>query len=181
MASIGYDYEPEETDSEFPENDDGVFEDEICYSTKLEELDRIDLINRNSDELNQTINPEIFTPDPLGGKSLFVKTIPEGGVKTYEPQVVDEIIRDREESINDLTVKENENIIHGFEKKKLHNMSVKDFIKFLADSYLNVINDLLEINSIDDFLDVFIKEDRLVAIGVLFLAISIFFIFFNNI
>lgn len=185
MASIGYEYEPEtdEENNTFPQHDEGVLEDdeEVCYSTKLEELDQMDLVNRNSDHINQVVNPEVFNPDPLDGKQLFVKTVPEGGVKTHKPTTVDEIQREREDSIQELTQKENDANFNEFEKKKLRNMSLKDFIQFLADSYLNILNDLLEINSLDDFIETFTKEDRLVAVGVLFLSISIFFIFFNQV
>ncbi len=180
MASIGYEYEPEPEENEVEGVDEG---EELCFSTKLEELDRIDLINRNSDEINQVINPEIFNPDPLAGKNLFVKTIPPGGImgRTYQPPVVNEMIEDRQDSINDLSRKENDANYVKFEKQKIANMNVGEFVKFLADSYINIINDLLEINSLDGLVDTFVKEDRLVAIGILFLAISIFFIFFNQV
>lgn len=186
MASIGYEYEPEpEFDENIEESEEiqGVEQgEEFCFSTKLEELDRIDLINRNSEEINQVINPEVFNPDPLAGKSLFVKTVPPGGVlgRTYQPPVVNEMIEDRQESINELSKKENDANYSKYERQKITSMNVGEFVKFLADSYINIINDLLEINSLDGFVETFIKEDRLVAIGILFLSISIFFIFFNQ-
>lgn len=198
MASIGYEYEPEQeseqigiidskqeyNDSNIEQYQDGYDENEECYATKLDELDKIELINRNADEINQIINPNVFNPDPLGSDPLFVKTIPPGGIKTaspqYNPPLSTEFVEERSKSLDELNNDINQKNLKNYEKAKLSNMTIQNFIKFLANSYINILNDILEINSLDDFLDVFIKDDRLIAIGILFITISIFFIFFNQ-
>jgi hypothetical protein len=181
MASIGYEYEPEDDEIE-PSTGNVYNDDELCLSTKLEELDYYDALNKHSDDINRVLM-DTMSPNILE-KPFEAKTIPEGGVYSKEPrkeqQVVSELIDERKKDISTLTKEENEQIIEKFEKSKLSNMSLNEFIKFLADSYLDIINDFLEIKSIDDIPNIFVKNDRLIAIGVLLLAISIFFIFFNQ-
>lgn len=178
MASIGYEYEPE---SDIEDQPQGA-EEEICFSTKLDELDKYDLINRHSDELNQVLLDNM-SPNILQ-KPFSAKTIPPGGIASaepiYEPPVVSELVEDRKQDIGTLTNEENKKITEQFEKSKLMNMSLEEFIRFIANSYLDIINDLLELQSINDIPTIFLKNDRLIAIGILLLGISLFFIFFNQ-
>lgn len=176
MASIGYEYEPEY------ESENEELEDEICFSTKLEELDKIDMLNRNSDNINQIVTPDNLYPDPLSNKPLFTKTIPKGGIygeSPPEPFVNNGILNESDVTPETLTKIKNEENYRKYEDSKIKNMSIEQFIKFIANSYLDIINDLLEINSLNDLYDIFTKNDRLISIGVLMLAISIFFIFFQ--
>lgn len=181
MASIGYEYEPENEEYiDYEENEEN--NDDVCFSTKLEELDEFDIINRNSDTINQVVTPDNLYPDPLSDKPLYMKTIPKGGIYGKlppEPFVNDGIIRESTETPENLTRLKNEENYHKYENSKLKNMSIEQFIKFIANSYLDIINDLLEINSLGDLYEIFTKNDRLISIGVLMLAISIFFIFFQ--
>lgn len=183
MASIGYEYDPDsDIDSETFSYENKDEEEEICFSTKLEDLDKIDLINRNSDN-NQIPTPDNLFPDPLSKKPLYTKVIPKGGIygePPKEPFLNDGIIKESTMSPEELTRITNEKREKEYERSKLKNMSIEQFIKFIAKSYIDILNDISEMSNISEIYDIFTKNDRLISIGVLMLSISIFFIFFQN-
>jgi hypothetical protein len=130
---------------------------EIQASTTLNELDELEIINRNSDEFNKI--PTIDNPYPdILKKPLFTRTIPE----SVPVEQISEPI-----------------IIKG---KSLKEMSIKEFSSIIANSLIEILNDILKFDPTrDNFTEIFTKDSRILAIGVLLLIISVFFIFFKNV
>jgi hypothetical protein len=65
------------------------------------------------------------------------------------------------------------------EPKKIRkfDMSLLEFLNNISNSYIDIINDLVS-NNFTDLSDLFLKNDRGIAIAVFFIVISIFFTFF---
>lgn len=140
---------------------DTADDSEVCVpenkaSTTLDELDELEIINRNADEFNKI--PTIDNPYPdLLKKPIFTRTIPES-----IPQ----------KPVLPIGLKP---------KKALKDMSINEFASTIANSLIEIINDILKYRGGDNFIDIFTKDSRLLAIGVLLLIISVFFIFFKNV
>ncbi len=130
---------------------------EIQASTTLNELDELEIINRHSDEFNKI--PTIDNPYPdILKKPLFTRTIPEN---VPVEQISEPII---------------------IKSKSLKEMSIKEFSSIIANSLIEIINDILKFDPTrDNFTEIFTKDSRILAIGVLLLIISVFFIFFKNV
>jgi len=134
--------------------------DEINYSTSLNELDTIELLNRNADNYqgNQVITPDNPYPDILK-KPLFMNTVRQGGILKKGPS--------------------NKKVT--FAPTKFSEMNVSQLANNISESLINILNDLLNFNGTkEEFLNIFTKDNRLLAIGVLFVIISLFILFFIN-
>lgn len=186
MASINYDYEPER-DNEYNEDVkvyDNNYQNEnegndVCYSTELEELDKIELTLQNAQHTDYILKDNNINPDPT--TDMYQRVFdPKKSLPTPNIGTVNGMVNERKDGIQELTNKENEENLESFEKTKLSNTSINDFIRKISNSYLDIINELLEINSIDEIPEIFIKDDRLISIGILFLFLSIIFILFNQ-
>lgn len=77
-----------------------------------------------------------------------------------------------------MSVQENIKNAVDHNSNKLENISFKDFFSKVSESYIEIIDDLLDGNWV---IETFTKDNRLLAMGILFVIISIFFIFFNQI
>ena len=154
--------------------DDYVYsprEDE--YSTQITDLDnRYEILNRNDAEYGKVEKPE-GSANVLDGP-MYLKTLPENGVIGYEPR----------ETINGRTRRLSDNANHSqlaeHEERKIENLSVKVFLAKIATSWMDIINDLLSCSSFKEFVEIFTKGDRLIAVGILFVIISVFFTFFTS-
>ena len=133
-------------------------QEQINSSTTLDELDKLEKLERlENDEYNIVPTPGITNPDILSKQPLFMKTVPE---KTHD-QLVEDIYKNQH--------------------KKVNIISIKNFATNIANSLLDILNDILSFNiGHDDFIDIFTKDDRLIAIGILMIIISIFFILFRD-
>lgn len=155
-----------------------------CYSTTLQQLDQIELLNRNQDTLNQTTVPQSF-PDPLKG-NMFMATVPDGGILTQKPikkPVVYSDIRaepDKWKGVDENTRLQILNDQANQPAPPSQGMSLADFIKSIAQAYLDIINDLLDARSLDDLHNIFLKDNRILPIGILFIAVAVFFLFFSG-
>lgn len=181
MASINYDYEPERDleDTEVYDNNYENDGNDVCYSTELEELDKIELTLQNAQHTDYILKDNNITPDPT--TDMYQRVFdPKKSLPTPNIGTVNGMVNERKVGIQELTNKENEENLESFEKTKLSNTSINDFIRKISNSYLDIINELLEINSIDEIPEIFIKDDRLISIGILFLFLSIIFILFNQ-
>ena len=155
------------------------------FSSSLEELDKIELINRNADEFNLIAAPDNNFPSILNSP-LFVHTVPPGGIarteaaKNYKPPLSTDNVsptdKDFEGRPNNGDILED----HSNDKIKISNMSVSKFIKKIGSAYLDIINDLLCMEDHKELINIFTKDDRLISIGILFIAISVFLVFFNG-
>lgn len=126
-------------------------------STTLDELDQLEIINRNADEFNKIVTPDNPYPDVLK-KPIYTRTIPETVIQSS-----------------------NQESLKPIPKKALKDMSINEFATTIANSLIEIINDLLKYRPGDNFTDIFTKDSRLLSIGVLLLIISVFFIFFKNV
>ena len=175
MSFDDYVYEPDDT-SKVQEYE----EDEECFVTSLQELDEIEMDMRNQDETDITMAPDNRYPNVLN-EPLFVKTM---GPPRGETEKIETVNHIREPLVSttpeEETIVENARLIQDRRDKSMKSMSIESFVSSLARSYLDIVNDLLTFRDLNDLKDIFTKDERLVAIGVLFLAISIFFIFFKT-
>ena len=130
--------------------------EEVQASTTLDELDELEIINRNADEFNKIPTIDNPYPDVLK-KPIFTRTIPQS-----EPP----------KSISHPSI---------VRKPAFKDMSIKEFSNTIANSLIEIIHDILNYNQGDDLTEIFTKDSRLLSIGVLLLIISIFFIFFKNV
>lgn len=143
---------------------------EIKESTSLDELDELEILNRNTDENAKTIAIDNNYPNILE-KPLYVKTVPDSGLLTAE-----NTSNTRTQNLTEIS-----NNIRHTDSKKISDMSIKNFGQMIANSLLDILNELLSFKiGQDNFIEIFTKEDRLISIGVLLVAISVFFIFFRN-
>lgn len=142
----------------------------IKESTSLDELDELEILNRNTDENAKTVVMDNNYPNILE-KPLYVKTVPDSGLLTAENTTNSRTQHLSEESNN----------IKLTNNKKISDMSIKKFGTMIANSLLDIINELLSFKiGQDNFIEIFTKEERLISIGILLVAISVFFIFFRN-
>jgi hypothetical protein len=164
---MDYTYVPEETEQ--------ITDVNAKFSTSISELDNIqqpqeydqqDIASRISDYTNEVPSNTMY---PDATKPLFIATLPDtsdnhkGNTNT------------RLDNMTNIANKKKQDYIIS---KELQNISVKDFFGKIASSYLEIIDDLLVGNL---SLDTFTKDYRLLAIGILFIILSIFFIFFQKI
>lgn len=168
-----YTYKPNYSLDDYTENQDIVLPNQqpnIEASTTLNELDQIDIINRHGDEFAKIESVDNKYPDILK-KPLYTKVVPDGGL-LVSPNTSNERTSELTGKANTNTDKKNNN---------LSNISIKDFASSIANSLMEILNDLLSYKwGEDDFISIFTKEERLLAIGVLFIIISVFLIFFKN-
>lgn len=137
--------------------------DEPGYSTSLNELDTIELLNRNSDYYvgNQVITPDNNYPDILK-RPLFMNTVRPGGI----------LKKGNAGSTNKKVT---------FKPTKFNEMTLGQLSTDIANSLKDILNELINFNgNKEEFLDIFTKDNRLLAIGVLFVIISLFILFFIN-
>jgi len=130
-------------------------------STSIDELDQIELLNRNADNYNQIITPDNPYPDILK-KPLFTSVVPEGGILRLPPKVKKTV---------------------RFNPTKFSEMNIQEFMSEIADSIVSILNDLISFRgNSDDFMSIFTKDNRLLSIGILLVIISLFIVFFikNN-
>jgi hypothetical protein len=64
-----------------------------------------------------------------------------------------------------------------FAKKQFVNMSYADSILKFADAWGDIIEDFKKLKNITDVTTIFLKDDRLIFIGIFFVIISIFIFF----
>lgn len=172
-----YTYKPDNTLEDYSENQDILLpKSNVEASTTLSQLDEmetIEIINRNMDEFSKVKSVDNPYPDILKSP-LYTRVVPEGGLLINPNKT----INTRTSALSDNANKE---INEKIKKNGIGNTSIKDFASSIASSLIEVINDLLAYRwGEDDFMDIFTKEDRLLAIGVLLIIISVFFIFFKN-
>lgn len=137
----------------------------------MEELDEIEMINRNSDEFLKVRNETNF-PDPLK-KPLYLKVVPETG-----------LINNKTNLKNNRTVKlsekQNEYNNSITKNKKISSYSINEILSMVSTSLIDIINDLLAYRFDSNIIDIFTKEERLFSIGVLSVIVSLFFVFFKK-
>ena len=90
-------------------------------------------------------------------------------------------IREEQRRLNYFTDKSNEEIKQGVEHKVFLNLSVVELFQRFATIMIAIMDELIKIDSqttMSDFVLIFIKEDRLIYVGLLFImiAISIYFL-----
>jgi len=124
--------------------------DEEEYETTLQELDELER-RHEPITMNPTTEAQQF-PDPLRNP-LFVRAVTEKNPIKKRLKKVDS-------------------------SNEFENMTITDFIRFLLHSYLNIISDLFTIQSLDELQGIFVKENRMVAIGIALLSFSIIYYFF---
>jgi len=163
-----YTYKPQES-LESPEK----------FSTSLQELDNLDLIARNDADNNFVVNPDSASYPNILEKPLFIKTMPDKGILL--PGTGDLPGKHKNQRTQMMSGNAEHQNLSDKENEKYQNRTIKEFTEDIAGSYLGIINDLLSCRSPYDIIDVFTKDNRLVAMGVLFVVISIFFVFFNKI
>lgn len=180
-----YTYNPVVSDiSEFAENQDVNFSSDSRYdyqdeapvaqsksSTSLEELDEIEMINRNSAEFSKVRNETNF-PDPLK-KPLYLKVVPETGLINSKTNL-------KNERTSRLSEQQNNYNNRQLQKKKLSAYSINEILTMVSTSLIDIINDLLSYRFDSNIIDIFTKEERLFSIGVLSVIISVFFVFFKK-
>jgi hypothetical protein len=68
------------------------------------------------------------------------------------------------------------------EPKKLHQYTIGELILEYKDTIVNIIDDLLmfRFNNLNDFINIFLKNNRLFHIGITILLLSIFLYIFRN-
>jgi hypothetical protein len=146
---MDYEYEPDPLEEPIVEEEE-VYEREDSiddYETTINDLDKIE---RTTQAI--TINPETENqqfPNILE-KPLFMKVVPEGGTMT---------------SVRQPKIKNKSTVI--------------EFIKGIIMSYLGIIEDIFTIEdyTFDNIKNIFTKDNRVMAIGILFMAISIVYLF----
>lgn len=70
------------------------------------------------------------------------------------------------------------------EDKRIYNLSIKKIAKNTSDNMVGIINDLSNYvekdgKNFNNFIYLFVKEDRLIYIGIIFIVISIMLFFIN--
>lgn len=138
-------------------------------STSLAELDEIEAMKRHADKFSEIPRPDNKYPNILEDP-LYVKTVPDQGILASE-YTANQRTRQATKAANELRKKKD---------KTLVDMSIKEFISSIANSLLDIINDLLEYKRDDSFISIFTKENRLLSIGVLLVILSVFLIFFRK-
>jgi hypothetical protein len=173
-----------------------------CFYTTLKELDEIDEINdKESRDFVLKNKAKMFT-SPTDSDN-YIKAVRPGGVLRHPSDTIDYTVSSEnynrqqsddtqlpttpttepipeKERINNLDKKAKEDNEIEYKKKAFHNTTIYDFVKSIANSYIDIINDIPSIRSLDDLQEVFVKDERLIAIGILLVCISVFFIFFKN-
>jgi hypothetical protein len=140
------------------DQEEPMCEPQVQASTTLDELDELEIINRNAGEFNKI--PAIDNPYPdILKKPIFTSTIVDTTSNINAPVVEPSFIP----------------------KTALKDMTINEFASTIANSLIDIINDLLRYRGEDDLTEIFTKDSRLLAVGVLLLIISIFFIFFKNV
>jgi hypothetical protein len=68
------------------------------------------------------------------------------------------------------------------EPKKLHQYTIGELILDYKDSIINIIDDLImfRFNDINDLMNIFLKDHRLLHIGITVIILSIFLFIFRN-
>lgn len=143
-------------------------------STLIKDLDEIEQINRHSDEFAKIKTDDNPYPDILK-KPLYTAVVPDGGILTTRHTTNERTSR--------MTNRANSKEKGNQQMKTLSNMSLKEFSSKISNSLLEILNDLLTFDysefENEEFLEIFTKEERLIAIGILLIIVSVFFLFFK--
>ena len=79
------------------------------------------------------------------------------------------------------SVEENKNLIEKEEDKRIYNLSIKDIVYNLSTTITQIINDFIILstssNSFNDYMNIFVKDNRIIYIGFLFIILSFIFLF----
>jgi len=143
------------------------------FSTKLSDLDRYEILNRTDFEYGKVENPNASTD--VTAKPIYMKTVPENGVIGFDAKYT---ANPRTRTLSDNA---NHDALAEHEERKIENLSVKNFLTKISNGWMGIINDLLSCSSLSELVEIFTKDDRLISVGILFVIISVFFTFFNNI
>ena len=148
-------------------------EEDIKESTSLNELDQIELANRNSDQINIIPDENNQYPDVLE-KPLYKKVVPENGIIEHPSNLTNKRTKMMSSYANNMSKIESN-------KTDLGSQSVNELLSVVSSSLMGIINDLLTNNwGEQGILSVFTKEQRLFSLGVVFVIVSVFFIFFKK-
>lgn len=130
--------------------------------------------------------PKSFTESPerpfemVGVRDQYLKEFDRNNQRLTEEQVQQlanepTITRDTSR-IDNMTKEANETSQQAFEERKLYNLSMKEIAFRLSDTWHDIIDGLLHFDTSDGFrgfIDVFIREDRLIYIGITLMIFSI--------
>ena len=79
--------------------------------------------------------------------------------------------------LQELSEKKNNERKDEYIKKK----SKKTFLVNLATVYMEILDELMFVNSLDELKEIFSKDDRFVALGILLITLAIFLVFFTKV
>ena len=130
--------------------------------------------------------PKSFTDSPdrpfemVGVRDQYIKEFDRPNERLTDKQV-QELAKQPQfnkstERIDNLSNIANTNSRQVFEERKLYNLSLKQIGFRISDTWHGVIDDLLHMNARDGFrgfLDVFVREDRLIYLGITLMVFSI--------
>jgi hypothetical protein len=79
------------------------------------------------------------------------------------------------------SIEENKNLIEKEEDKRIYNLSMKDIVYNLSTTITQIINDIIILSkssySFNDYINIFVKDNRIIYIGILFIILSFIFLF----
>lgn len=145
-------------------------------STSVDDLDKIELAQRNANCLYG--NPSFIQPQPTSTTAIPELVSPISNVVSPEYSYVSESTSTPINTVNDrtisLTAQANEPVLST-------ELTVKNFMSIIAQSILDILNDLLTLKwTKESITEILTKEHRMIAIGTLLVVISVFFAFFNK-
>jgi hypothetical protein len=91
---------------------------------------------------------------------------------------------ERNERINKMTKKANEKSESDFQERKIYNLSVKEIGFRISDTWHDVMDDMLNIslkNGYRGILEIFVKEDRLIYLGITLMLFTIAALFIRSV
>ena len=145
------------------------------YSTSIKDLDILDnfapedILNRNRDSFSQYYPDTDTSLDPT-------KTTNYNDIEVYfpkpKPPPETERIGISNDRLDALSKKANEH-----KPQELEDLTIRDFFKKTANAYMNIINAIFT-GTIS--IDLLLVDENLIAIALLMILVSIFFIFFQK-
>ncbi len=79
------------------------------------------------------------------------------------------------------SLEENKNLIKQEEDKRIYNLSIKDIVYNLSTTITQIINDFIILsktqNTFNDYMNIFVKDNRIIYIGILLIILSFVFLF----
>lgn len=77
---------------------------------------------------------------------------------------------------------ENKKLIQQEEDKRVYNLSIKNIIYNVSITITAIINDIIILskstgNTFNDYMNIFVKDNRLIYIGIIFVVLSFVFLF----